>query len=73
MITNAILGLLIFFFLINPLFGTLIWTICDDEDQTLKKWLDSCPKEIEWFALPLILSAWPVAVKWWMDNKEGPL
>jgi len=73
MILNTILGLLIFFFLINPLFGILVWIICDDEDRTLKKWLDSCPEEIECFALPLAFSAWPLAVKWWWDSNKGPL
>ena len=70
MFFNIIIGLLIFFFLINPLFGNLIWIICDDKDQALEKWIESCPKEIKLIIIPLIISAWPIAVKWWLDGKE---
>jgi hypothetical protein len=69
-ISNIILGLLIFVFFINPIFGIIIWSICDDKDKTLQKWMDSCPKDIEWFMIPLTYSAWPIAVKWCMENKK---
>ena len=70
MVVNILLGLVIFIFFINPLFGILVFTVCDDKNQSLKKWIESCPKEIDWFMVPLTYSAWPVAIKWWLKNRK---
>ena len=69
-IFRIIAGLFIFVFFINPIFGVVIWTACDDENKTLAKWLDSCPKEISFLAIPIAFSLWPMAVKWRYDENK---
>lgn len=54
---------------LKVLVGLLAWhtlgfiiLVAIDEDGELYKWIQSCPREVSWFAKPLVYMCWPVVV-----------
>ena len=55
---------------VNAFIGAVVWAALDCEDERFYHWYKSCPPEIAWFAQPLVLTLWPVAVYlWWKETK----
>lgn len=49
--------------------GGIVWAAIDDQNKTLLAWYRSCPQRIAFWAQPLVLIAWPVALFLWCFSK----
>ena len=63
-------GLALFY--ANTLIGCLAWALVDGEDGDIGRWFDNCPKEIAWFAQPIVLTVWPIAIWVYWTRRTHP-
>ena len=56
--------------MVNMVIGAGVYAALD-EDGDLFRWYTECPPMISWFAQPLVLTLWPIAVvAAWISRRD---
>lgn len=50
----------------NMVLGAAVWASIDDEQQQLLAWFKECPPPFSILVQPMVLSAWPVGLWFWV-------